>query len=192
MVGGLGAADLDLRWPWSRSCLATLISGLRGPIRTSRHCWPRTLPPGSGTRYSGKLLRRLLRETMILDLESSVPAGQTGAAYRNRTDDLFITRALRYFDDMPACTAHLAVCVHGRPLACRTGHSRCHSDSHSLRGHCPRVFVCHANPKLLGTDRPAVCEIHEGDHVLLPDAVFGADSGYCWRGHVPVPVCSRL
>jgi hypothetical protein len=53
------------------------------------------------------------------------------AAYRNRTDDLFITRAFRCCDDLEVFSADLGVGVRQRPLAHGSERRRCHSVSHS-------------------------------------------------------------
>jgi len=99
---------------------------------------------GSAGPCSEELLAKPLPRAMIhkasrasLQREQRRPLTWDGAAYRNRTDDLFITRALRYVDDVAACAAELGGCVHCRPLACGSSQGRCHSLSHS---HAPLLF----------------------------------------------------
>ena len=64
---------------------------------------------------------------------AAFPLVKLRAAYRNRTDDLFITRVDPYRPDLRLTAWRPALTVHARPMASGCVHGDCHSLRHSSR-----------------------------------------------------------
>ena len=81
------------RSPSSKSCSPIPISGSPAAMRTCRRPWPRTAPSASAGAFRANRCENCYEGQMSAAQLPAFPQVRDGAAYRNRTDDLFITSA---------------------------------------------------------------------------------------------------
>jgi hypothetical protein len=99
--------------------------------RSARYCWREQGPRTTSSAVPPPRRRSVRRSSMKGALAGTARASDLGAAYRNRTDDLFITSVGSPIERMIEGHELLLPGVRRRPSSSGSVHRDCHSISHA-------------------------------------------------------------